>query len=43
MVENWFDALYDKVEAIRTRQDEVRQSLEALFPSVLDKAFKGEL
>jgi type I restriction enzyme, S subunit len=41
--QKWFDALYDKAEAIRQRQGEVRQSLEALFPSILDKAYKGEL
>jgi type I restriction enzyme S subunit len=39
----WFDDLYAKVSAMRGLQAETSAELEALLPSVLDRAFKGEL
>ena len=39
----WFDALYQKVNSIALTQSETAAELAALLPSVLDKAFKGEL
>jgi len=32
-----------QVAQLRLRQEETRKELDALMPSVLDKAFKGEL
>lgn len=39
----WFDALYQKVDSIAKTQSESAPELAALLPSILDKAFKGEL
>lgn len=39
----WFDALYQKVNSITKAQSESSPELAALLPSILDKAFKGEL
>lgn len=39
----WFDALYQKVNSIAKTQSESSPELAALLPSILDKAFKGEL
>jgi type I restriction enzyme, S subunit len=39
----WFDALYQKVNSIAETQSESSPELAALLPSILDKAFKGEL
>jgi type I restriction enzyme S subunit len=35
--------LQAKVQSLRTLQAEAQKELDALLPSVLDKAFKGEL
>jgi type I restriction enzyme S subunit len=39
----WFDALYQKVDSIAKTQSESSTELAALLPSILDKAFKGEM
>jgi len=39
----WFNDLQNKVENIKRAQKENETELEALMPSILDKAFKGEL
>jgi len=39
----WFDAIYDKLDALKRRQAQVHQEMEALMPCVLDRAFRGEL
>ncbi len=39
----WFDALYQKVDSIAKTQSESSAELAALLPSILDKAFKGQL
>lgn len=39
----WFDELYAKVSALRALQSANGEELSALMPSILDKAFKGEL
>ena len=41
----WFDldSLQEKIEALKDLQAETTTELDALLPSVLDKAFKGEL
>lgn len=39
----WFDELQAKVHALRKAQSETSAELAALLPSILDKAFKGEL
>ena len=39
----WFDLLQTKVDALKQLQAETSAELDALLPSVLDKAFKGEL
>jgi type I restriction enzyme, S subunit len=39
----WFDNLYAKISALRAAQAETEKELSALMPSILDKAFKGEL
>jgi len=39
----WFDGLQAKVKALRELQFASGEELSALMPSVLDKAFKGEL
>jgi type I restriction enzyme S subunit len=39
----WFDQLQEKVLHIQHAQAENATELEALMPSILDKAFKGEL
>ena len=38
-----FDALQNKVDALKKLQTETAAELAALLPSILDKAFKGEL
>jgi len=37
------DGLQAKVNALRGLQSKTQEELDALLPSVLDKAFKGEL
>lgn len=39
----WFDKLLSKVGEIRKIQSQISAKLHALLPSILDKAFKGEL
>jgi type I restriction enzyme, S subunit len=39
----WFDDFLDKVNALRELQSASEEELSALMPSILDKAFKGEL
>jgi len=39
----YLDNLQAKVDALRRLQAETATELDALLPSVLDKAFKGEL
>lgn len=39
----WFDTLYQKADSIAKTQSESSPELVALLPSILDKAFKGEL
>lgn len=39
----WFDELFAKVNAVRELQVKTQEELDALLPSVLDKAFRGEL
>ena len=39
----YLDALQEKVDALRALQEETQKELDALLPSVLDKAFRGEL
>jgi type I restriction enzyme, S subunit len=38
-----FDRLYQKVDGLKRLQSDTAAELDALLPSVLDKAFKGEL
>lgn len=40
---SYIDELQFKIEALRRAQAESAAELDALFPSILDKAFKGEL
>jgi type I restriction enzyme S subunit len=37
------DALQAKVDALKSLQAETAAELDALLPSILDRAFKGEL
>jgi len=39
----WFDSLQAKVDRLKALQAQTRAELEALLPSILDRAFKGEL
>lgn len=39
----YLDGLQAKVDALKRLQEETAQELAALLPSVLDRAFKGEL
>jgi type I restriction enzyme S subunit len=39
----WFDKFQSKMNAIKTLQKESNTTLDVLIPSILDKAFKGEL
>jgi type I restriction enzyme S subunit len=39
----YLDAVQAKADALRWLQDETRRELDALLPSVLDRAFRGEL
>lgn len=39
----WFDALLAKVDSLRTLRTETAAELDALLPSILDRAFKGDL
>ncbi len=39
----YLDKLQPKVEALKRLQAETATELDALLPSILDKAFKGEL
>jgi type I restriction enzyme, S subunit len=39
----YLDGLQAKVNGLRELQSETQEELDALLPSVLDKAFKGEL
>ncbi len=40
---NYLDNLQSKVDPLKQLQSETSAELDALLPSVLDKAFKGEL
>ncbi|HSB81427.1 MAG TPA: restriction endonuclease subunit S [Candidatus Methylomirabilis sp.] len=40
---NYLDTLQTKVDALKRLQTETATELDALLPSILDKAFKGEL
>jgi type I restriction enzyme S subunit len=39
----YLDDLQGKVDALKTLQDKTAAELDALLPSILDKAFRGEL
>ena len=39
----YLDGLQAKVNALRELQSQSQEGLDALLPSVLDRAFKGEL
>jgi type I restriction enzyme S subunit len=39
----YLDALQSKVDTLKRLQEETQKELDALLPSILDKAFKGEL
>jgi type I restriction enzyme S subunit len=39
----WFDSIHSKFDSIKRLQEETATELDALLPSILDKAFKGEL
>lgn len=39
----WFDSLCQQVDTLKRLQAETAAELDALLPSILDKAFKGEL
>jgi type I restriction enzyme S subunit len=39
----YLDGLQAKVDALKKRQAETAAELDALLPSILDKAFRGEL
>jgi type I restriction enzyme S subunit len=39
----YLDGLKAKVDALKQLQSQTRAEIDALLPSVLDKAFKGEL
>jgi type I restriction enzyme S subunit len=39
----YLDSLQSKVDALKQLQEETQKELDALLPSILDKAFKGEL
>ena len=39
----YLDGLQAKVNALRELQSQTQEELDALLPSVLDRAFKGEL
>lgn len=39
----WFDDLCERLDALKKLQEEAAKELDALLPSVLDRAFKGEL
>jgi type I restriction enzyme, S subunit len=39
----YLDGLQAQVSQLRQRQAETQKELDALMPSILDKAFKGEL
>ena len=39
----WFDDIYQRIEAVKRLETETAAGLDALLPSILDKAFKGEL
>lgn len=41
--QRWFDSLAAKVDFLRHLQTETAAEVDALLPSILDKAFKGEL
>jgi len=39
----WFDGLQAKIDSLKMLQDKTTTELDALMPSILSKAFKGEL
>jgi type I restriction enzyme, S subunit len=39
----YLDGLHAQVSQLRLHQAEMQKELDALMPSILDKAFKGEL
>ncbi len=38
-----FDALYEKVDALKRTQSETTAELDAMLPAILDRAFRGVL
>lgn len=42
-LQHWFDELQEKVRALKRLQAETTAEIDALLPSILDRAFKGEL
>lgn len=41
--QRWFDGMLTKVAALRKIQSETAAELDALLPSILDRAFNGKL
>jgi len=41
--QKWFDGLLEQIEALRRVEADTAAELDALVPSILDKAFKGDL
>jgi hypothetical protein len=41
--EKFVDGLWTRLASLRELQSETQEELDALLPSVLDRAFKGEL
>ena len=41
--QQWFDALQAEVDTLRQLQAETEKELDAMLPSILDRAFRGEL
>jgi type I restriction enzyme S subunit len=39
----WFDKLQQMTNSLKRHQAETQKELDALMPSILDKAFKGDL
>jgi type I restriction enzyme, S subunit len=39
----WFDALQSKITTLKQIKSQKRIDMDALLPSILDKAFRGEL
>ena len=43
MIANYLDDLQSKVDSLKQLQSEASAEIDALLPSILEKAFKGEL